>query len=66
MGCRPPLTLSIRGGIDRYRNSYRGRVVEKVLLKQMGADDLLRRQLDEQLCLNLSATHVFVHISCST
>ena len=40
--------------------------MEKVLLKQMGADDLLRRQLDEQLCLNLSATHVFVHISCST
>ena len=39
--------------------------MDKVLMKQMGADDLLHRQLEEQLCLNLSATHflltLFVH-----
>ena len=28
----------------------------KVLLKQMGADDSLRRQLEKSVCLNLSAT----------
>ena len=52
---------SICGGIDRYRNTSGGRVVDKVLIKQMGADDLLCRQLEKQLCFNLSETHVFVH-----
>ena len=28
-------------------------------MKQMGADDSLHRQLEEPLCLNLSATHFF-------
>ena len=31
-------------------------------MKQMGADDLWRRQLEKQLCINLSATHVFLII----
>ena len=53
--------ISIRGGIDRYGSSSCGRVVDKVLMKQMGADDLLRRQLENPLCLNLSVTHVFVN-----
>lgn len=30
-------------------------------MKQMGADDLLRRQLENPLRLNLSATDVFVN-----
>ena len=60
-GCRPPLTSSILGWIDIYRNSSCGRVADKVLMKQMGTDDLLCRQLEKQLCLNLSATHVFVN-----
>ena len=60
-GCRPPLTSLILGWIDIYRNSSCGRVADKVLMKQMGADDLLCRQLEKQLCLNLSATHVFVN-----
>ena len=53
---------SILSGIDNYRNSSCGRVVDKVLMKQMGADDLLRRQLENPLCLNLSATDVFVNV----
>ena len=35
--------------------------MDKVPMKQMGADDLLRRQLENPLCLNLSATDVFVN-----
>ena len=50
---------SIRGGIDIYGSSSCGRVVDKVLMKQMGVDNLLRRQLEEPLCLNLSATQFF-------
>ena len=30
-------------------------------MKQMAGGDLLRRLLEEKLCLNLSATHIFVH-----
>ena len=28
-------------------------------MKQVGADDSLCRQLEKQLCINLSATHIF-------
>ena len=45
----------------RYQHDSCGRVVAKILMKQMGADDLWRRQLEKQLCLNLSATHFYHH-----
>ena len=53
---------SMLGGIDEYRNSPCGRVVDKVLIKQMGADDSWRRQLETPVRLNLSATDVFVNV----
>ena len=60
-GCRPPLTSLILGWIDIYRNSSCGRVVDKVLMKQIGVDDLLRRQREKKLCINLSPPPFFVN-----